>query len=428
MLALLLAEVGAQKPKKEAGLDESPKYSVQLLSGPIPSMRRPPQQQGVVMTRKDGKRYRCYPPSSKNATEATDESETTPVPHVGSYVQPLVGACFYRLEGWWTYEFCFPKSIRQFHQEKIKSSGQPDSTSVTQDYLLGRYWSPDTASSSKQPPPPPAEAEAPKEGAVKPAQDASLLRGELLEDAKTRRVYWKQVYGNGTHCDLTEKPRESEVRLQCAPSEPSFLVSVEEVSTCRYLVVFSTNLLCNHRAFIGEKDKASVEEIQCEPLDEAGQPLPAVERAPVPPKSTASPSKEGADAANKAEVRTKRPTDVAYSVGECLIHHKFNYRGVIVGVDEKCKQSDAWIRMMGVDELKYGRNQPFYHVLTDTRDRPGAQITYVAQENIMRDTPSEPLQHPMIAELFAGFDSSTGSFQPKEALQDRFLGQKDATS
>ena len=37
---------------------------------------------------------------------------------------------------------------------------------------------------------------------------------------------------------------------------------------------------------------------------------------------------------------------------------------------------------MNVDSLKHGRNQPFYHVLPDTRDRPGAQLTYVAQVRI----------------------------------------------
>ena len=39
---------------------------------------------------------------------------------------------------------------------------------------------------------------------------------------------------------------------------------------------------------------------------------------------------------------------------------------------------------MHVSELKYGRDQPFYHVLPDTRDRPGAQLTYVAQADDTR--------------------------------------------
>lgn len=34
---------------------------------------------------------------------------------------------------------------------------------------------------------------------------------------------------------------------------------------------------------------------------------------------------------------------------------------------------------MRVDALPGGREQPFYHVLVDVRDRPGPQTTYVAQ-------------------------------------------------
>lgn len=34
---------------------------------------------------------------------------------------------------------------------------------------------------------------------------------------------------------------------------------------------------------------------------------------------------------------------------------------------------------MRVDLLPQGRQQPFYHVLVDVRDRPGGQTTYVAQ-------------------------------------------------
>ena len=79
------------------------------------------------------------------------------------------------------------------------------------------------------------------------------MRGELLDDPKTKRKYWRQFYGNGTLCDLTGKPRESEVRVQCAPGEPSYLVSIEEVSTCKYLVQFSSNLLCKHPAFAALK-------------------------------------------------------------------------------------------------------------------------------------------------------------------------------
>ena len=62
-----------------------------------------------------------------------------PTPRVASFLRPLKGTCFYRLEGWWTYEFCFMKSLRQFHQEKHKSPTGAETTQVTQEYFLGRW-------------------------------------------------------------------------------------------------------------------------------------------------------------------------------------------------------------------------------------------------------------------------------------------------
>ena len=94
---------------------------------------------------------------------------------------------------------------------------------------------------------------------------------------------------------------------------------------------------------------------------------------------------------------------------------------------------------MNVDSLQHGRKQPFYHVLPDTRDRPGAQVCllpslalctgrttiagapqvmYVAQENIVLDTPSEPLLHPLINEMFSDFDVERGQFNPNPALSN----------
>lgn len=51
----------------------------------------------------------------------------------------------------------------------------------------------------------------------------------------------------------------------------------------------------------------------------------------------------------------------------------------LVGHDPHCLADEAWIQQMRVDMLPSGREQPFYHVLVDERDRPGAQTTYVAQ-------------------------------------------------
>jgi hemimethylated DNA binding protein len=67
---------------------------------------------------------------------------------------------------------------------------------------------------------------------------------------------------------------------------------------------------------------------------------------------------------------------------------------------------------MHIDKLKHGREQPFYHVLPDTRDRPGAATAYVPHELLLLDTPPEPLQHPLTSSLFARFDAASGRYIP----------------
>ena len=56
----------------------------------------------------------------------------------------------------------------------------------------------------------------------------------------------------------------------------------------------------------------------------------------------------------------------------------------------------------------------------DTRDRPGALITYIAQESMLPDAPSAPFRHPMTAELFTGFEPSTGRHVPSAKLRSRY--------
>lgn len=80
-------------------------YSVQLLTG---ALRMPASTPSVVMTKKGGKKYRCYLPEEGEAGEAVSEADALEAaPSVASYLMPIKGTCFYRLEGWWTYEFCF---------------------------------------------------------------------------------------------------------------------------------------------------------------------------------------------------------------------------------------------------------------------------------------------------------------------------------
>lgn len=206
LLTLWLASCVATVDKdKEVSLDSGPKYEVKLMNGALPR-RSYANRKSVVMTKRDGKKYRCYLPRAANNTEASEPNEVQPALQVGIFLKPLVGKCFYRLEGWWTYEYCFLKSIRQFHQEKVKNSNRPDAATVTQEYVLGKYWSnTDDAdrkngAGSEQHEPQETQND---EDEQTPSNIELQLSGELTEDTKTRSMHWKQVYGNGSHCDLT---------------------------------------------------------------------------------------------------------------------------------------------------------------------------------------------------------------------------------
>lgn len=87
-------------------------------------------------------------------------------------------------------------------------------------------------------------------------------------------------------------------------------------------------------------------------------------------------------------------------IGQCFFHKKNGYRGVIFKPDYRCRMDETWIQMMGVRCLERGPDQPFYHCLVDERDRPGAQTTYVAEDNVHPSTEAFSIQHPLLSSLF----------------------------
>eukprot|EP01138_Halocafeteria_seosinensis_P004807 gb/GECG01004915.1/.p1 GENE.gb/GECG01004915.1/~~gb/GECG01004915.1/.p1 ORF type:complete len:292 (+),score=32.73 gb/GECG01004915.1/:1-876(+) len=110
---------------------------------------------------------------------------------------------------------------------------------------------------------------------------------------------------------------------------------------------------------------------------------------------------------------SRRPANLQYHVGQVAVHRLHGYKCVIYGWDEWCNQSEEWILQMGIDRLKKGRNQPFYHCLADLRDRAEPALTYVAQDNIVPVAPDSPVYHPMAEKFFSQFINSVG-YVPQE--------------
>jgi heat shock protein HspQ len=91
-------------------------------------------------------------------------------------------------------------------------------------------------------------------------------------------------------------------------------------------------------------------------------------------------------------------TQVKFSVGELVHHRLFDYRGVVVDVDQNFQATEEWYEV--VAKSRPPKNKPWYHVLVHESDHS----TYVAEQNLESDSELEPINHPMVEHFFSRFD------------------------
>ncbi|XP_074588049.1 protein OS-9 homolog [Curcuma longa] len=192
-------------------------------------------QEEVAMSNKEGKNYNCYLPiveetkvlktvTQENSSSLIMESEQkikfkTP----DELIEGLKDRCFYRYEGWWTYEFCSHKHVKQLHIEDHKGDNK-----VVQEFVLGMFDADATSVLNEN------------------HSDIFTVKDPRSKDASQR--FHAHQYTNGTMCDLTNQPRETEVRFVC--SEQSVVISsIKEAATCKYVVTIQCSLLCKHPMF-----------------------------------------------------------------------------------------------------------------------------------------------------------------------------------
>jgi heat shock protein HspQ len=92
-------------------------------------------------------------------------------------------------------------------------------------------------------------------------------------------------------------------------------------------------------------------------------------------------------------------TEVKFSVGGLIQHRLFDYRGVIVDVDQNFQGTDEWYQQ--VARSRPPKDKPWYHVLVHN----GEHSTYVAEQNLELDTNLEPINHPMVEQFFSRFEN-----------------------
>jgi len=83
---------------------------------------------------------------------------------------------------------------------------------------------------------------------------------------------------------------------------------------------------------------------------------------------------------------------VKYHVDTVFRHAETGFNGVIKRVDEVCDQDETWIAINNIDQLEFGRYQPFYLCLMNF-GTGSYQRSYVAQQFI------EPSNHLSISLL-----------------------------
>nr|KJB23599.1 hypothetical protein B456_004G109500 [Gossypium raimondii] len=191
-----------------------PKYKIEFHSEDSP-YHPDDDQESVFMPNKDGKNFLCFlpkvektktlrPVTQQNVSSMIVESEKqVKLKTPDELLEVLKDRCFIRQEGWWSYEFCYQNRLRQIHVEEDK---------VVQEFVLGVYDEEATAAFNQN------------------LSDISTLKDPRSKDASQR--YHAHQYTNGTQCDLTNQPRETEVRFVC--SEPRAMISsITELSTCK---------------------------------------------------------------------------------------------------------------------------------------------------------------------------------------------------
>ncbi|XP_008788789.2 protein OS-9 homolog [Phoenix dactylifera] len=211
-----------------------PKYKIEFHSTESPFH---PENglESVMMSNKEGQSYMCFlplveetktvrsvtPQNSSNALLESDRRIKLKTPD--ELIDVLKDKCFYRHEGWWSYEFCYEKHLRQLHLEDDK---------IVQEFVLGLFDPEVTAAFNQN------------------HSDVSMVKDPRSKDASQR--YHAHQYTNGTICDLTNQPRETEVRFVC--SEPVVIISsIKEISTCKYVITLQCPMLCKHPMFQQER-------------------------------------------------------------------------------------------------------------------------------------------------------------------------------
>ncbi len=94
-----------------------------------------------------------------------------------------------------------------------------------------------------------------------------------------------------------------------------------------------------------------------------------------------------------------------FYIGQLIKHKLFDYRGVIIDVDQVFQNSEEWYEYVAISRPP--KDKPWYRVFVHN----AVHETYVAERNLERDYSNDPISHPLLASIFGGFED--GSYKLK---------------
>ncbi|KAJ2523274.1 Protein OS-9 [Coemansia sp. RSA 1939] len=178
-------------------------------------------------------------------------------------LEPLKSDCITYVSEYWSFEYCHNMHVRQFHRSTPDRNGRV----LEVEYRLGDYASRKPVGATT------TAAAKEDDGALDSAAVAHGARSSVPDGADaalTTRIsaigrtrFLTQVWGGGTLCDITRQPRQVEVQFHCDANGPERIALVEEIESCRYVVVVNTPRLCADPMFYNAAVSA-VHDIPCQ--------------------------------------------------------------------------------------------------------------------------------------------------------------------
>jgi hypothetical protein len=163
-------------------------------------------------------------------TGMAEPSVSGVVASVPSFLASLRSQCMRHIDGWWTYEFCFGKQVRQFH---LTQQGK-----VEGEYILGRVTDPLLGIELMH------ELETSEKALIQTLEGIKIDKPDL--------PYYSELYEFGTECDLEDNKLRRQVELHWSCSlgaSISSIRSIKEPMSCQYIMEIETPLICQHPSY-----------------------------------------------------------------------------------------------------------------------------------------------------------------------------------